>query len=128
MDYNRNTKEYRMLERQFPQEFVDRVAATRAPKTPSSTQSSQGGAGKFNSGSATGAWPHQVGVHRVVWNNGNGLEASALVAAGTASGLCRVEWVWGRWVRGKIPYGSVGAMRMEGASSSWEGDEDDSEG
>jgi len=82
----------------------------------------------MNTGSATGAWPRQVGVHRVVWNNGNGLGASALVAAGTASGLCRVEWVWGRWVRGKVPYGSVSAMRMEGVSSSWEGDEDDSDG
>ena len=39
----------------------------------------------------------EVGVHRVVWNNGNGLASSSLLAAGTASGLCRVDVLWGRW-------------------------------
>jgi hypothetical protein len=33
----------------------------------------------------------EVGVHRVVWNNGNGLGSLSLLAAGTASGLCRVD-------------------------------------
>ena len=32
-----------------------------------------------------------MGVHRVAWNNGNGLATSTLLAAGTASGLCRVD-------------------------------------
>lgn len=61
----------------------------------------------------TGAWPREVGVHRVVWNNGNGLGAAALMAAGTASGLCRVDVLWGRWLKDKIPYGGVAGVRME---------------
>ena len=46
--------------------------------------------------------PCGVGVH---WNNGNGLASSSLLAAGTASGLCRVDVFWGRWFKDKPPYG-----------------------
>ena len=52
-------------------------------------------------------------MHRVVWNTGNGLASSGLLASGTASGLCRVDVLWGRWSKGKIPYGSVEHIRME---------------
>ena len=52
-------------------------------------------------------------MHRVVWNTGNGLASSGLLAAGTASGLCRVDVLWGRWSKEKIPYGSVEDIRME---------------
>ena len=38
----------------------------------------------------TGAWSPEVGVHRVVWNMGNGLANAPLLASGTGSGLCRV--------------------------------------
>jgi len=62
---------------------------------------------------STGAWPREVGIHRVVWNNGNGIASSALLAAGSASGLCRVDVVWGRWVRDRPPYGGVEGIRME---------------
>lgn len=62
---------------------------------------------------STGAWPLQVGVHRVVWNAGNGLNAAPLLASGTASGLCRVDWLMGRWLREKIPYGGVVNLRGE---------------
>ncbi|KAF8177239.1 hypothetical protein BJ912DRAFT_986062 [Pholiota molesta] len=97
MDYNRKTKEFRILDHFLPQESFDRTTATRVAK----------GKVKKRSDSAiptgTGAWPREVGVHRVVWNNGNGLASSAWTAAGTASGLCR----------DKIPYGGISGIRME---------------
>ncbi|PPQ78436.1 hypothetical protein CVT25_011881 [Psilocybe cyanescens] len=106
MDYSRNTKEYRMLDHFLPQESIDRPTVTRASKG----KAKQDGRGFPPS---TGAWPREVGVHRVAWNNGNGLASSGLVAAGTSSGLCRVDVLWGRWVKDKIPYGSVAGIRME---------------
>lgn len=60
-----------------------------------------------------GAWPAQVGVQRVAWNCGNGLRAASFLASSTGSGLCRVDWVLGRWSRDKIPYGSVEGIRGE---------------
>ncbi|KAF9556184.1 hypothetical protein CPC08DRAFT_694740 [Agrocybe pediades] len=107
MDYNRNTKEYRMLDRFLPQESFDRPTATRASKT------KKGADEEPKIPASTGAWPREVGIHRVVWNNGNGLASSCLLAAGSASGLCRVDVLWGRWVRDKPPYGGVEGIRME---------------
>jgi transcription factor C subunit 6 len=49
----------------------------------------------------------------VTWNDGNGLVAAGMLASGTGSGLCRVDWIWGRWMKGKIPYGSVANARKE---------------
>ncbi|KAF8163757.1 hypothetical protein B0H34DRAFT_650320 [Crassisporium funariophilum] len=117
MDYNRNKKEYRMLDRFLPQESLDRPAVSRVNK----------GKAKANEPTSTGAWPREVGVHRVVWNNGNGLASSSLLAAGTASGLCRVDSLWGRWIKDKIPYGSVEGIRMEDATA-MDVDTEESEG
>ncbi|KAG6860593.1 hypothetical protein C0995_009483 [Termitomyces sp. Mi166 len=61
----------------------------------------------------TGAWPREVGVHRVTWNSCNGLAASGLLASATASGLCRVDELWGRWIKGKVPYGGIEHIRRE---------------
>ncbi|KAH9484533.1 Transcription factor tau subunit sfc6 [Psilocybe cubensis] len=118
MDYNRITKEYRMLDHFLPQESIDRPTATRAAKGKSKKD-----AEVFPP--STGAWPREVGVHRVVWNNGNGLASSGMIAAGTSSGLCRVDLLWGRWVKDKIPYGSVSGIRMEdGDAMEVDSDED----
>jgi|ERR1700722_6675156 len=65
------------------------------------------------SGASTGVWPQQAGIHRVVWNDGNGLAAAGLLASGTASGICRVDWLQGRWMKGKVPYGSIVNIRKE---------------
>ncbi|KAF8912236.1 hypothetical protein CPB84DRAFT_1841910 [Gymnopilus junonius] len=107
MDYSRNTKEYRMLDRFLPQESFDRPTATRASKGKKDKKDEP------EYPSSTGAWPREVGVHRVVWNNGNGLASCALLAAATSSGLCRVDVLWGRWVKDKVPYGGVEGIRME---------------
>ncbi|KAG6845274.1 hypothetical protein H0H87_011683 [Tephrocybe sp. NHM501043] len=61
----------------------------------------------------TGAWPREVGVHRVIWNSCNGLASCAQLASATASGLCRVDELWGRWIKGKIPYGGIEHIRNE---------------
>ncbi|KAF6763682.1 hypothetical protein DFP72DRAFT_480903 [Ephemerocybe angulata] len=103
MDYSRKEKEYRMLDRFLPQEVPDgRSVPGKAGKA---TQQQTNG---------TGAWPREVGVHRVSWNNGNGLGSSCLLASSTASGLCRVDVLWGRWIKDKTPYTSVENLRLEG--------------
>ncbi|KAH6902491.1 hypothetical protein BKA70DRAFT_1520930 [Coprinopsis sp. MPI-PUGE-AT-0042] len=61
----------------------------------------------------TGAWSKNVSIHRVRWNNGNGPAASCLLASATASGLCRVDVLWGRWIKDKMPYGGIEQIRME---------------
>lgn len=61
----------------------------------------------------TGAWPSEVGVHRVTWNSTNGLAAAGLLASATASGLCRVDELWGRWIKDKVPYTAIEHIRME---------------
>jgi len=58
-------------------------------------------------------WPQEVAVHKVTWNNGNGLGACGLLASATSSGLCRVDNLWGRWMNDKIPYGGIQQIRKE---------------
>lgn len=41
------------------------------------------------------------------------MASSSLLAAGTASGLCRVDTLWGRWLKDKAPYGGAEGIRME---------------
>lgn len=49
----------------------------------------------------------------MAWNNGNGLSSVGLLASGTGSGLCRIDNLWGRWVKDTVPYASVEKMRLE---------------
>ena len=104
MDYNRNEAEYRMLDCFLPEEVPDARSAKSSSKTKDAAPPSQ----------TTGAWSRNVGIHRVRWNNGYGPGGCALLASATASGLCRVDVLWGRWVRGKEPYGGIEGIRMEG--------------
>lgn len=60
-----------------------------------------------------GAWPPEVGIHRATWNSGNGLANACWLASATASGLCRVDWLTGRWIQGRMPYYSVEGIRNE---------------
>ncbi|OBZ65716.1 Transcription factor tau subunit sfc6 [Grifola frondosa] len=110
LDYSRNSGEYRMLERFLPKETQNRPAAIRANKVMPV---------------GTGVWPQEVGVHRVVWNVGNGLGRAPLLASATGSGLCRVDWLLGRWNKDHIPYNGVEGIRGEGADTSDEDDESD---
>lgn len=62
----------------------------------------------------TGAWPQEVGIQVVTWNSSNGLSNAGLLASATGSGLCRVDYLWGRWMRDKRPYTDITTIRMEG--------------
>lgn len=62
---------------------------------------------------STGVWPREVGIHRATWNNGNGLAGAGLLATATASGLCRIDNLSGRWIKDKMPYGGIENIRIE---------------
>ena len=103
----------------YDQETIDRTTQARTAK-----QKKSGAVAPVG----TGAWPREVGVHRVVWNNGNGLASSALLASGTSSGLCRVDVLWGRWLRDKVPYQGLEGIRMEDGNLAMDVDSDSSDG
>lgn len=111
IDYNQHTKEYRMLERFLPTETQDRPSASRTQAAPV----------KFP---GNGAWPSEVAVTRVVWHDGAGLAGASWLASASASGLCRVDWLEGRWIRDRVPYGGLEVIRGEKED---EGVEDDDE-
>ncbi|KAJ7459664.1 hypothetical protein FB451DRAFT_1045765 [Mycena latifolia] len=122
LDYSRKTQEFRMLERFFPLEAQDRPTQARAvrlekAKTKDTT---------YVAPTSTGAWPSEVGVQRVVWNCGNGLGASSLLASSTGSGLCRIDVVWGRWLNDRVPYTSIPLLRMEVEDAAMDVDSDES--
>jgi len=89
LDYSRNEERFRMLDRLKPREMAERP---------------EGGGG---------AWHASVGVHRVAWHSKAGLAAAGLLASATGSGLCRVDFLEGRWFRDRVPYDRVEAMRLE---------------
>jgi len=75
-----------------------------------------------------GAWTPEVSVQRVVWNNGNGLGNCQLLVSGTASGLCRIDWMGGRWFKDQtLGPGGIEALRGE-VDVDGDVDMDDAEG
>ncbi|KAJ7729652.1 hypothetical protein DFH07DRAFT_178308 [Mycena maculata] len=116
LDYSRKTQEFRMLERFFPLVAQDRPTQAKAIRAEKAKNRDT----TYVAPTGTASWPKEIGVQRVVWNCGNGLAASALLASATGSGLCRVDVVWGRWLNDRVPYGSIPLLRME-----VEGDEED---
>ena len=75
----------------------------------------------------TGVWPPVISIHLVAWNCGNGLANASLLGSATASGMCRVDWLEGRWMKGKIPYHGVENIRREGIDANAEAPDDDGE-
>ncbi|KAG5650434.1 hypothetical protein H0H81_012285 [Sphagnurus paluster] len=149
LDYSRNTGVYRILERFLPQvrlhllslctklnPFPGQETQDR-PATKAKNAKAKAKAGDTDPvperistaamGTGTGAWPREVGVHRVVWNSVNGLASAGLLASATAAGLCRVDELWGRWIKGKVPYGGVEYVRREGEADEDMMDVDDSD-
>jgi len=104
LDYSRNTGEFRMLDHFLPQETQEKSTNVKAK---------QGKNDESEASISTGVWPPEVGVQRVTWNTGNGLSGAPLLASTTGSGLCRVDWLLGRWIRDKVPYVNVPNMRKE---------------
>lgn len=130
IDYSRNSGEYRMLENFLPhvrvsdldlsirhsayfhaQEHQDRPTASRVTKKKKEIELPV----------STGAWPPEVSVTRVTWQSGSGLAQAPLLASASASGLCRVDWLLGRFSKNRFPYQNIETLRgeVEGA-----GDED----
>ena len=62
---------------------------------------------------SSGAWSPEVGVQRVVWNNGNGLSNASLLASTTGCGLCRIDWLTGKWMGDRVPYSGIQGIRNE---------------
>lgn len=104
LDYSRKTGEFRMLDHFLPQETQERSANSKGKQAKKD---------ESEISVSTGVWPSEVGVHRVTWNTGNGLGGAPLLASTTGSGLCRVDWLLGRWIRNKVPYVNVPNMRKE---------------
>ena len=66
-------------------------------------------------------------MHRVVWNGGNGLANASWLASATASGLCRVDWLTGKWLNDRVIYEDIERIRgeREGAGPAEEEDDDE---
>lgn len=115
LDYNRATQSYRMLDRFLPQETPDRSSATIRAKKGAPTPEV-----------GTGAWPANIGVLQAVWNSGGGLSGAPLLATSTASGLCRIDYLAGRWINERLPYGGIEGIRGEVEGMDVDEDEDSS--
>ena len=87
------------------QETLDRLVAKKArSKNP----------GTIPTEANSGVWAPEVSVQRVAWNNGGGLGNCQLLLSGTASGLCRIDWVNGRWFKGRgLGPDGIGILRGE---------------
>ncbi|KIY46871.1 hypothetical protein FISHEDRAFT_46417 [Fistulina hepatica ATCC 64428] len=107
MDYSRQLDEWRMLEHFLPQ--ADRSTAVRMAKKSTADKNKTNPFG-------TGAWPCEVGVNKVVWHQGGGLGCANVLASATASGLCRVDVLRGRWNRDTIPYNGKVFMMADDVS------------
>ncbi|KAG8932075.1 hypothetical protein FRC02_001705 [Tulasnella sp. 418] len=153
MDYNRKTKEWRMLEHFYPTvrlfsfsiiawslqlhkkmpHFFQEIAESRATKTINKTKKAKSGSqtqptiNQVSEVGGSGAWPPEVGVHCVAWNTSNGLTKCQLLASGTASGLCRIDNLWGRFRKDHVPYGGIEVLRGETGVAVGEDEDSDDE-
>ncbi|EJD53223.1 hypothetical protein AURDEDRAFT_180776 [Auricularia subglabra TFB-10046 SS5] len=75
---------------------------------------------------ATGSWPKEVSVTCVVWDSGGGISSAPFLAAATASGLCRIDWLLGQFYTSKYDVSSVDAIR-QGATGGIVDDDDEEE-
>jgi len=122
LDYSRKLKEFRMVENFLPKETFDKPTAARK-KAQKAAETGRPG----EKSGATGAWPKEVSVTRVTWDSGGGMSSAPLLASATASGLCRIDWLLGRFFNNRVPLGSVEALRGEVAVAGDIEDEDSDE-
>lgn len=151
MDYNRNTKQYRMLQNFIPlvrllflpapflilianayaliphQELsegkkrekhtAEEKAKMREDYMKPYSELDSDAQRAARSRESSGAWPKEVGVHRVAWNTSSGYNCASLLASGMACGFVRIDWLEGRFRAGKIPYQDIGSLRQEGVGA-----------
>ena len=60
---------------------------------------------------ASPVWPAEINITGLAWNNGNGIGRAGMLASGSASGLCRVDFMRGHKEEGKL---GQFRRRMEG--------------
>lgn len=61
--------------------------------------------------SSSGSWPPEVSVTKVIWNSSAGMARSPWLASATASGLCRLDWLLGRFAHDRFPYVDIQSLR-----------------
>lgn len=44
---------------------------------------------------ATPIWPLEISITRLAWNDANGIGRAGMLASGSASGLCRIDFMQG---------------------------------
>ncbi|GJJ12293.1 hypothetical protein Clacol_006534 [Clathrus columnatus] len=104
-------------------EFVERSVAAR-PATKKHTPEALSSVSI-----STGAWSPAVSVTKVVWNSSAGIARSPWLASATASGLCRLDWLLGRFAHDRFPYIDIqrlrGEIEVDEMDDELEGDEDE---
>ncbi|KAH8117283.1 WD40-repeat-containing domain protein [Phellopilus nigrolimitatus] len=125
LDYNRKTGEYRMLEQFLPQGLKKKTHVQEVPDRSTSGKKKSKKDDNVPTIPNTGAWSPEVSVTRVAWNNGGGLARAPLLASATASGLCRIDWLAGQFLKAKVPYGGIEYIRGEVLVEGGEMEEED---
>lgn len=103
-----------MLDRFYPTEILDH-SSRGSPHPSSNSRSTTNVPGP----EGFAAWPANVSVTKVAWNQGGGLGGAGLLASATMSGLCRVDWLAdGRWWRdGEQRFADVRNLERDGEKS-----------
>jgi transcription factor C subunit 6 len=102
IDYGIYTGEYRIIDDYLPVELALEAAqqknANKAKGTGHSLEGNQVAAKSAD-------WSLNVAIHKVCWNNNNGLGRAGWAASGSASGIGRVDIIRGRFINGRTPAG-----------------------
>lgn len=147
LEYSPSSKSYRMLERFQPRGHVlnahaDGVATKdrkgkkkQAADDEDVEADAEAGAevdaegpeavDEEGTNTASGAWPKQVTVTCTAWDSGGGLANAPFLASATASGLCRIDWLPGRFYDERITHETVHTLRTGTNKPTEKDDEDD---
>ncbi|KZT44018.1 hypothetical protein SISSUDRAFT_1039286 [Sistotremastrum suecicum HHB10207 ss-3] len=114
LDYSRTSRQYRMLENFLPQDSSEKFSAIAAKRAKTAKGSkAQDIKVPPDTSVLSSAWSPEVSVTCVRWNDSSGFACAPWLASSTNSGLCRVDWLKGRFNGSRIPYGSVEAIRAD---------------
>jgi hypothetical protein len=76
-------------------------------------------------------WSPSIGITRIAWNSENGIGRAGILASGSGSGLCRLDFLRGHefekkraQIRNKL-YGSTLPKELEGEEIDLEEDDSD---
>lgn len=113
LDYSSKTGEYRMLDHFLPRESGVTEGPSDREQSKSKSDPTQTNQSRFENGPAapSGLWPSNIAVTAVRWNSCSGLGYAPLLLSGTASGIVRIDFLEGGWIRDVIPYGSIDKIR-----------------